>query len=1177
MLYILKCWRLVMTRPAATGARAALQGDESKKCDARRNGHAHAGNTSSLVEVFPLPKQQTVQARRIIVGLGEVKGGNIPYGWSRLDSLLDTYNPPGGEVAPRVGRKSVQYLDMEIGCAQPEKSIYLVFGLRSQQALQDYQPIIHWFQAVMSAAETATAAPKSPTPGGIAKKGRKTLRSATLEQRRNEGVGETGDPRETPPPHSPTKGIVRHDSHMRKSGGDPTGNRTRTYRRRPTSCRFQGNDCNHHRQRREHRGVYGCAVCEGIEAPSGCVDDARGRAGEDDVTADVCHHPTRTAPPQNERILPPPLPPESTRLSTPAVDATQGQRPAEGRQPYTKDEVDRSFVFCACEQFNVGTWRLVVRSQRDRSTSSLVYGANSLANRRETATLRDLGDSRSGRLVEGISHVLGLKAWEYWGATETYASTLSSTLRAKHCTGLCTPFGGIPRRPPNNEVCIPDEGEMRREWSSAGMKGRGKQNLAKTAGEVVIFLRLWLQSMRMSQSYSELRTAQLNSGDIIFNHRVRCDGGYYVVRSPAVDHASCLKAGSSLPLCELQIQKDESRGNEMSQGKIKLQGGAEAPLSPFPFVPPLWYTCIVLHLPEHVNATKSIRRCVGNQPDYNKTRTVQQRVLWVYSFSDWLYEGLMSTVSEWLLGAARCALLGGLLTGRPAGYHSLIGEWRSVMLLASEAMLVARAAGAKPPSMKQVNVRNSVWELRHVLARDYQRSLAYSFMQSGIRLQCGHDLELVRRMRGAWVGARDDWRQFRALATISGQDISRQLRASALIFVPDEICRISTLASHQGKPGSIPDRVTGFSQVGIVPDDAVGRRAFSGISRFPRPLIPAPLHIHFNHHHWFSMPRSVRREVNCCCRTKLSLSVRSEVDEGGSIFQEQRSFALSVASDKFHVAYRTPQILWGHSGSVDRTILSGATVAQWIERFQVGLQWLTNEHFSKACPNHVQFSKKGSDFISIQQPLGKRRRLECIQYCEFRWLPMHCHYLVLALSRSTTVSPTLSISRLRDVSRTISLSLHYVKDVSYPDINHKWFVKSMRGNVLQLGSEPHDRVVPINSESCRRLNSNNTRSDLFAAALSISLPPAGPTFPYNPFVDISPALPSEPGQRKHVGHSLPKGISRPCYLSAIISSFSVFLYWNDACFPWKSVETWPELTPNSGKRRRGKTDRAPYK
>ncbi|KAJ8897162.1 hypothetical protein PR048_002508 [Dryococelus australis] len=44
---------------------------------------------------------------------------------------------------------------------------------------------------------------------------------------------------------------------------------------------------------------------------------------------------------------------------------------------------------------------------------------------------------------------------------------------------------------------------------------------------------------------------------------------------------------------------------------------------------------------------------------------------------------------------------------------------------------------------------------------------------------------------------------------------------------------ISTLASHQGEPGSIPGRVTGFSQVATVPDDAVGGRVVSGYLPFP--------------------------------------------------------------------------------------------------------------------------------------------------------------------------------------------------------------------------------------------------------------------------------------------------------------------------------------------------------
>ncbi|KAJ8880063.1 hypothetical protein PR048_020686 [Dryococelus australis] len=53
------------------------------------------------------------------------------------------------------------------------------------------------------------------------------------------------------------------------------------------------------------------------------------------------------------------------------------------------------------------------------------------------------------------------------------------------------------------------------------------------------------------------------------------------------------------------------------------------------------------------------------------------------------------------------------------------------------------------------------------------------------------------------------------------------------------------LASHQGEPDSIPGRVTpGFSQVEIVPDDVVGQRVFSVISRLPRLGIPALLRSH---------------------------------------------------------------------------------------------------------------------------------------------------------------------------------------------------------------------------------------------------------------------------------------------------------------------------------------------
>ncbi|KAJ8872262.1 hypothetical protein PR048_025864 [Dryococelus australis] len=65
---------------------------------------------------------------------------------------------------------------------------------------------------------------------------------------------------------------------------------------------------------------------------------------------------------------------------------------------------------------------------------------------------------------------------------------------------------------------------------------------------------------------------------------------------------------------------------------------------------------------------------------------------------------------------------------------------------------------------------------------------------------------------------------------------------------------VSPLALQQGEPGSFPGLVTGFLQVGIVPDDAFGQRVFSGISRFPRHFIPALLNAHLNHPHRLSRP-----------------------------------------------------------------------------------------------------------------------------------------------------------------------------------------------------------------------------------------------------------------------------------------------------------------------------------
>ncbi|KAJ8898110.1 hypothetical protein PR048_003470 [Dryococelus australis] len=86
-------------------------------------------------------------------------------------------------------------------------------------------------------------------------------------------------------------------------------------------------------------------------------------------------------------------------------------------------------------------------------------------------------------------------------------------------------------------------------------------------------------------------------------------------------------------------------------------------------------------------------------------------------------------------------------------------------------------------------------------------------------------------------------------------------------------CSFNTLCIRgprwlSGWPARLPPRSSGFnprpghsgpSHVGIVPDDAVCRRVFPGISRFSRPSSPVLLPAHLNHPHRLSRPRYIQR------------------------------------------------------------------------------------------------------------------------------------------------------------------------------------------------------------------------------------------------------------------------------------------------------------------------------
>ncbi|KAJ8871698.1 hypothetical protein PR048_028025 [Dryococelus australis] len=80
------------------------------------------------------------------------------------------------------------------------------------------------------------------------------------------------------------------------------------------------------------------------------------------------------------------------------------------------------------------------------------------------------------------------------------------------------------------------------------------------------------------------------------------------------------------------------------------------------------------------------------------------------------------------------------------------------------------------------------------------------------------------------------------------------------------------------RPPNSPSAWTRFSHVGIVTDDAAGRRVSSGVSRFPRPFIPALLHTDLNHPHWLSRLRCSGPTNNKICLVSIS-HFETKIDE----------------------------------------------------------------------------------------------------------------------------------------------------------------------------------------------------------------------------------------------------------------------------------------------------------
>ncbi|KAJ8897638.1 hypothetical protein PR048_002987 [Dryococelus australis] len=149
-----------------------------------------------------------------------------------------------------------------------------------------------------------------------------------------------------------------------------------------------------------------------------------------------------------------------------------------------------------------------------------------------------------------------------------------------------------------------------------------------------------------------------------------------------------------------------------------------------------------------------------------------------------------------------------------------------------------------------------------------------------------------------------------------------------------------------------PRRVTGFSQVGIVLDDVVGRRVFSGISLFPRPFISVPFNIQLTLVD--SQDLAVKSHPNL-------FTLHSRTLRTGGKWTKLRTVNLK------HLY-----------------LCNTCIVVPCFIRHAPGISAPINEDFKIVWPNHLQFTDKGRDkgrvFTFGQQPMRERRWLEYIQY-----------------------------------------------------------------------------------------------------------------------------------------------------------------------------------------------------
>ncbi|KAJ8872264.1 hypothetical protein PR048_025866 [Dryococelus australis] len=142
--------------------------------------------------------------------------------------------------------------------------------------------------------------------------------------------------------------------------------------------------------------------------------------------------------------------------------------------------------------------------------------------------------------------------------------------------------------------------------------------------------------------------------------------------------------------------------------------------------------------------------------------------------------------------------------------------------------------------------------------RKLPKQLSDCVVDNGVRVEGRSESEL--QIRSIYISVIDHCSQelenrFQEIHNCVVVAACKQLLEGATVAERLARSPLTKVIRVQSPPGH-----SGFLHVGIVPDDAVGRRVFSGISRFPRLFILALFHSHLNHPHRLSRPRCWHEE-----------------------------------------------------------------------------------------------------------------------------------------------------------------------------------------------------------------------------------------------------------------------------------------------------------------------------